>query len=534
MFMRNWDGSDEAGEGVCALTEDLESARATAQQLGIPLQVADFSRQYWNHVFEPFLACYAAGATPNPDVLCNRHIKFGAFKRYAEEQLGAPFVATGHYAQLHPAVPWWRVPDGVSDSLISLPREHLDANSGSSSTHHSAAPKLLSAIDPIKDQSDFLSFVPGTALKRVIFPVGGLHKSHVRDIAASAGLMPASRRDSYGICFIGKRSLPDFLNEYMTMTPGRFIDITTGQIVGSHSGAEAWTCGQKARLGGKSEKYYVAGRGVPSAGSSGSVDRSNTAAGSVWVAPGRHHPSLYFDSLVIPYDSFMWVGGAPPQEIINAAESAKKQAGFDSSSSTGAAPSTDGSAADAVPLRVRYRIRHRQDDMGSASLSVMTRQQYEEAERANAVGSSAQAAMRTWRLNDPPRVEWQQPGEGTHLTDSNAANDNDSDQQQLLLVVRFSVAQRAVSAGQVLVLYEDSAGNNVNTGAKGVTLEAVQSPWILHQQQSPGTAASSPTGNAVVTTWQHANRVCYGGGVILASGPSYWQRSLPQPVLWRE
>lgn len=224
--------------------------------------------------------------TPNPDILCNREIKFKAFLDYCE-QIGADYVATGHYAKL-------RAPAG-DDRL----------------------PQLFAAHDASKDQSYFLSNVPGAAFSRVLFPLGELDKSEVRRIAADAGLCTAEKRDSVGICFIGKRNFADFIHEYIPKQAGAFFTVD-GERLHAHRGFTAYTVGQGAKLQGMPEKWFVVGK-----------RRQDHA---VIVAPGTKHPALFSDELFADASGFNWIAGELPREL-----------------------------RDAGSMRCRYRVRYRQD-----------------------------------------------------------------------------------------------------------------------------------------------------------------------------
>ena len=210
ILMRNWDDAEETG-GDCSFKADRRDARAVAAALDVPLREVDFVREYWHHVFAPFVQGFAGGATLNPDLACNRHIKFGAFLRHAQS-LGADYVATGHYARLARCTE--RSDDGDEASSSTW-----------SSSHAFSSTTLLTGVDPAKDQSYFLASVPSTALRFACFPLGGLLKTDTRRIASSAGLPVADRRSSAGICFIGRRSFEDFITEYVGRTPGRFINV---------------------------------------------------------------------------------------------------------------------------------------------------------------------------------------------------------------------------------------------------------------------------------------------------------------------
>ncbi len=212
LFMKNWEEDD--GTEYCTAMEDLEDARRVSELLGIDLVTANFAAEYWDDVFEQFLASYRAGLTPNPDVLCNREIKFKQFARYARS-LGADFIATGHYARL-------QVIDGRN--------------------------QLLKGIDNDKDQSYFLQAVTSAQFDRCLFPLGGLRKTQVREIARRLGLPNARKKDSTGICFIGERRFADFLSRYLPHQPGP-IRTREGRTLGEHVGLAYYTIGQRQGLG---------------------------------------------------------------------------------------------------------------------------------------------------------------------------------------------------------------------------------------------------------------------------------------------
>ncbi|MGH8530614.1 MAG: tRNA 2-thiouridine(34) synthase MnmA [Nevskiales bacterium] len=217
LFMFNW-AEDEAG--YCNAAEDFQTARQVCDELDIPLHRADFSAEYRERVFQQFLDEYAAGRTPNPDVLCNREIKFRSFLEHAA-RLGAPFVATGHYA-------------GVEE--------------------HEGQHWLVKAADGNKDQTYFLALVPEAAFARTHFPLAGLRKPEVRELAQKAGLPNHARKDSTGICFIGERPMREFLNRYLPAPPGPIMSLDRpGEVLGEHSGLIHYTPGQRKglRVGGR-------------------------------------------------------------------------------------------------------------------------------------------------------------------------------------------------------------------------------------------------------------------------------------------
>ena len=212
MFMKNWEEDDP--DGGCSATEDAVDARAVAELLGIPFHARNFAPEYWENVFADFLSELEAGRTPNPDVLCNREIKFKVFMEHAQD-LGAEFMATGHYAR----------------------RQQLDAGF-----------RLLKGLDPDKDQSYFLYMLDQAQLAYARFPVGELHKTELRRIAAEAGLPTAAKKDSTGICFIGERNFDAFIARYLKAEPGE-IRTTDNRVIGMHAGLIHYTLGQRKGLG---------------------------------------------------------------------------------------------------------------------------------------------------------------------------------------------------------------------------------------------------------------------------------------------
>ena len=211
LFMRNWEESDE--NGVCTAEEDFEDVKRVSDLLEIPYYTVDFSKEYMERVFSYFLAEYRAGRTPNPDVLCNREIKFGPFKAYAES-LGADCIATGHYC-------------GIS--------------------HENGVHRLLKATDRGKDQTYFLNQLSQKQLENVLFPLEKLQKEEVRRIAEENGLATAKKKDSTGICFIGERNFRKFLQEYLPAQPGKILTLG-GEEVGEHIGLMYYTLGQRRGL----------------------------------------------------------------------------------------------------------------------------------------------------------------------------------------------------------------------------------------------------------------------------------------------
>jgi len=263
LFMKNWEEDD--GTEYCTAKADLADAERVAASLDIPLHTANFAAEYWDNVFESFLTEYQAGRTPNPDVLCNREIKFKVFLDYATV-LGADLIATGHYVR---------------------------------SRQRQGATELLRGLDPNKDQSYFLHAVPGAQLAKALFPVGELPKAEVRRIAALAGFHNHAKKDSTGICFIGERRFSDFLARYIHAQPGPILSVE-GVELGCHRGLAYYTQGQRQGLGiggirGADEApWYVA-------------DKDLTRHALI-VAQGSEHPALHHDWLVCEAPS--WVGAA--------------------------------------------------------------------------------------------------------------------------------------------------------------------------------------------------------------------------------
>ncbi|MWJ29400.1 tRNA 2-thiouridine(34) synthase MnmA [Halomonas sp. ZH2S] len=275
LFMKNWDEDD--GTEYCTAKDDLADAQAVCDKLGIPLHTANFAAEYWDNVFEHFLAEYKAGRTPNPDILCNREIKFKVFIEYAE-MLGAEKIATGHYVRQ----------GQVRQGLASQGTDEV-------------RPRLLKGLDPNKDQSYFLHAVPEAAIARTLFPVGELEKPAVRELAERHDLVTAKKKDSTGICFIGERRFRDFLQQYLPAQPGK-IETPDGQVIGEHMGLMYYTLGQRQGLGiggladYSEDPWYVAVK---------DLERNVLVA-----VQGKHHPLLYTDSLAT--EAMDWIAGKPP------------------------------------------------------------------------------------------------------------------------------------------------------------------------------------------------------------------------------
>ncbi|KAK5647787.1 hypothetical protein RI129_002679 [Pyrocoelia pectoralis] len=257
VFMQNWDITDETG--ICKSDEDYKDASFLCTKLNIPLLRVNFVKQYWNEVFSDLIKEYETGHTPNPDVLCNRYVKFDAFYHHARETLNADAIATGHYAR----------------TSFGSYLEHYQPNKD---VH------LLKAVDKKKDQTLFLCQVNQRALRKTMFPLGSYVKADVKKIAVENGLEEiAKKKESMGICFIGTRNFPKFISEYVNNKPGNFIDIESGLIVGTHQGIHQWTIGQRANIEGLPMAYFTVKKDV----------KNN----NIYVAQGTHHSSLYTDLL---------------------------------------------------------------------------------------------------------------------------------------------------------------------------------------------------------------------------------------------
>jgi tRNA-specific 2-thiouridylase len=266
MFMKNWEDDDRFG--ACHAAEDVADATAVAIQLEIPLHKRNFAAEYWDRVFEDFLAEYSAGRTPNPDILCNREIKFRTFLEHAEE-LGATHIATGHYARTEER-------DGMH--------------------------RLLRGLDENKDQSYFLYAVGHEQLSRTLFPIGDMEKPAVRELALANGLPVHDKKDSTGICFIGERNFREFLSEYLPARPGPMMT-PDGVQIGEHDGLMYHTLGQRQGLGiggvkgFPEEPWYVLHK---------DLDRN-----ALYVGQGHDHPWLY--STELEADQLAWITGHAPE-----------------------------------------------------------------------------------------------------------------------------------------------------------------------------------------------------------------------------
>jgi len=259
VFMKNWE--EDGDDGVCTAEEDWNDVRQVCETIGIPYYAVNFAQEYWDRVFSYFLDEYRAGRTPNPDVLCNREIKFKAFLDFAM-QLGASKMATGHFVQTN------------------------------------ERGELLRGADPNKDQSYFLYMLHDEQLKKAMFPVGHMTKAEVRRIAEEHGLINSKKKDSTGVCFIGERRFKTFLQEFLPAQPGDMV-APDGQVVGHHDGLMYYTLGQRRGLGiggcGDGRSWFAIGKDLEK--------------NQLLVAQGEDHPMLY--STLCIAGGVTWVSDAP-------------------------------------------------------------------------------------------------------------------------------------------------------------------------------------------------------------------------------
>ena len=263
LFMKNWEEDDTAE--YCSAAVDLADAEQVCEQLGIPLHTVNFSSEYWDNVFEYFLAEYRAGRTPNPDIMCNKEIKFKAFLEHAQV-LGADRIATGHYVR---------------------------------SDHQSGETRLLRGLDNNKDQSYFLYALNQFQISQALFPVGELDKTEVRTLAEENKFQVFNKKDSTGICFIGERKFRDFLQRFIPAQPGPMIT-PDGSLIGEHSGLMYYTIGQRQGLGiggteqGKEEPWYVI--------------KKDLSSNTLVVGQGHDHPQLFYRHCCVT--DLHWIGSA--------------------------------------------------------------------------------------------------------------------------------------------------------------------------------------------------------------------------------
>lgn len=283
LFMKNWEEDDN--DEYCAAAEDLVDAQQVADKLGIELHTINFAAEYWDNVFEYFLAEYKAGRTPNPDIMCNKEIKFKAFLEFAAEELGADFIATGHYVQ----------------------RRYVQSgdvkNKSSSEQETRSGWEMLRGLDNNKDQSYFLYTLGKEHVGQTLFPIGHLEKSVVRDIAKEQGLITHDKKDSTGICFIGERKFKDFLGQFLPAQPG-IIKTTDGEEIGKHDGLMYHTLGQRKGLyiGGTKNHgdapWYVVHKDIEN--------------NELIVGQGADHPLLFSNGLMA--NQLHWVSREVPVE----------------------------------------------------------------------------------------------------------------------------------------------------------------------------------------------------------------------------
>ena len=270
LFMKNWEEDDD--EEYCSAAADLADAQSICDQISIPLHTVNFSNEYWDRVFEYFLTEYKAGRTPNPDIICNKEIKFRAFLEHALT-LDADYIATGHYAKCT-----------ISEFEASL----------------------YKGSDSNKDQSYFLHTLDQQQLSKSLFPIGNMEKSEVRKIAKEKKLDTFDKKDSTGICFIGERKFRDFLKNYIPAQHGE-IRTLDDEKIGEHEGIMFYTIGQRQGLGiggqrnHSEEPWYVTDKNIDS--------------NCLYVAQGREHESLYHSKLVT--QNFHWIEGKPPTSLSN-------------------------------------------------------------------------------------------------------------------------------------------------------------------------------------------------------------------------
>jgi len=257
LFMRNWDstvnndisGNPNLDNLICPQEQDYNDALEVCKKLKISLHRVDFVKEYWEHVFKYFLTELEKGRTPNPDIMCNKYIKFDLFITEAKK-LGAECIATGHYARI-------------------------------------IGTKLCRGLDLNKDQTYFLAQLTPDQLKNVLFPIGHLQKEEVREIATKLGLNTAAKKDSTGICFIGERNYQKFISNYLKPNPGKIINIETDEVIGEHTGLMNYTIGQRRNVGisGNPDKHFVVGK--------------NVKENRLYVAFGEDNEYLYSDSCLI-------------------------------------------------------------------------------------------------------------------------------------------------------------------------------------------------------------------------------------------
>lgn len=275
VFMQNWDpyinketlDAKKENIDVCDAEYDFHIATKVCEKLGIKLERVNFIKEYWDMVFEPFLDIYKKGLTPNPDILCNKYIKFGAFHKYCFDNFNCDYIATGHYANVR---------YNTENNLY----------------------ELLEANDQEKDQTYFLCSLNQYQLSKSIFPLANLKKHEVREIANKIGLENWDRKDSTGICFIGERNFKKFLHNYIDKKPGKIIDIETSKRVGTHEGVHLFTIGQRKglNLSGKNSRYFVCKKDV---------------SNNILYVTSKKHKEKNLDSTIAISSDFNWISFVP-------------------------------------------------------------------------------------------------------------------------------------------------------------------------------------------------------------------------------
>lgn len=292
MFMRNWDsatnndilGNPDIDDDVCPQEKDYQDAVKVAEELGVKINRIDFIEEYWNTVFKYFLDEYKSGRTPNPDIMCNKYIKFNAFLHHAEN-LGADYIAMGHYARVR---------------------------------HEKDKSYLLRGVDSNKDQTYFLSQISQKQLRKSLFPIGHLTKPEVRKIAHDANLYTAEKKDSTGICFIGERNFKDFLKNYLPAKPGKMVTLD-GKVIGTHDGLMYYTIGQRKGLGiggsneYKNDAWFVCGK---------NLEKNE-------LIVGQGHDSEYLLSNKCYASSLNWITDKPDENKKYTAKFRYRQADID-------------------------------------------------------------------------------------------------------------------------------------------------------------------------------------------------------------
>ncbi|CAK9827397.1 Mitochondrial tRNA-specific 2-thiouridylase 1 [Anthophora retusa] len=271
VFMKNWDIADETG--VCQTQKDYEHAQWVCKKLEIPLVEVNFVKEYWNNVFSYLTEEYENGYTPNPDILCNKYIKFDEFFKFARKELQADAIATGHYVK----------------TSFGPYLEHFKPDTNV---------RLLQGDDKVKEQTFFLSQISQEVLRYSMFPVGEYLKTNVKQIAHQAELdVIVHKKESMGICFVGKRNFQDFISQYIPSKPGYLIDLDNGKVVGEHKGFHLWTVGQRVKLGNFPVPYYIYQKDIQS--------------NNIIVVQGCNHPALYSDFVVT--NTPHWISSEPSE-----------------------------------------------------------------------------------------------------------------------------------------------------------------------------------------------------------------------------